>query len=141
MKQERRYVPADWVHPQEKDGGYIPLFYDLDAAMAEWEFGCECIARGDMFAYYDVFTKTTKWTTKADAPINTHLVTFAQWEWDEAKPGEEKDYMPRWKPEERTHVQLYETVSEGTPISPLFASDQELDKWIEENGQRVCINR
>ena len=29
-------------------------------------------------------------------------------------------YMPDWKPDEKTHLQMYETCSEGTPISPVM---------------------
>ncbi len=28
-----------------------------------------------------------------------------------------RDYMPSWKPSECTHYQMYETTTEGTPIS------------------------
>lgn len=48
----------------------------------------------------------------------------------------ENDYMPVWAEEEKTHIQMYETCSEGTPISPKFTKDktEELAKWLADNN-------
>jgi len=54
-------------------------------------------------------------------------MTFA--EWDGEKPVKE-DYMPEWKDEELTHIQLYENTSEGTPISPVYLAS-EIEKLCE----------
>jgi hypothetical protein len=45
-----------------------------------------------------------------------------------------EDYMPSWSDEERTHYMMYEDTSEGTPISPAFASPEELAMWLEATG-------
>ena len=42
-------------------------------------------------------------------------------------------YRPEWT-EEPTHYQMYETVSEGTPVSPVFASLDELVGWLIGQG-------
>ena len=47
---------------------------------------------------------------------------------------ERDDYMPTWPDSERTHLQMYETCSEGTPISPVFATPEELARWLADNG-------
>lgn len=39
------------------------------------------------------------------------------------------DYRPRWKNKHRTHYQLYENTSEGTPISPVCKTLGELAAW------------
>jgi hypothetical protein len=39
---------------------------------------------------------------------------------DASKPNYGVELMPQWSERERTHIQLYETTSEGTPISPVF---------------------
>src|SRR4030042_1413111 len=49
----------------------------------------------------------------------------------------EEDYMPDWKPEERTHFMMYEDTSEGTPISPAFATPEELARWLADNKASV----
>lgn len=53
-----------------------------------------------------------------------------------AEEGEEiieADYMPDWKPEEMTHYQMYEEVSEGTPMSPVMETPEELAQWLVDN--------
>jgi len=55
------------------------------------------------------------------------------WEWH-GMPPEKEDYAPNWPEAERTHVQMYETVSEGTPVSPVFASLAELADWMVTQG-------
>ena len=43
------------------------------------------------------------------------------------------DYMPDWPEEERTHLQMYEDCSEGTPISPVMETPEELARWLADN--------
>ncbi len=43
------------------------------------------------------------------------------------------DYMPDWRDEERTHYQMYEDTSEGTPISPVLESPEVLARWLVDN--------
>lgn len=43
-------------------------------------------------------------------------------------------YMPEWPDSERTHWMMYETCSEGTPISPAFETPEELARWLADNG-------
>lgn len=55
--------------------------------------------------------------------------------WDEGnRKWQEGDYMPNWSESERTHYQMYEVVTEGTPISPVMATPEELACWLVENG-------
>lgn len=54
------------------------------------------------------------------------------------KALEENDGGPRYSdymhPEgERTHYMMYENTSEGTPISPAFATAEELARWLADN--------
>ena len=44
------------------------------------------------------------------------------------------DYMPNWPKSERTHFMMYEDTSEGTPISPAFATPEELAQWLADTG-------
>ena len=43
-------------------------------------------------------------------------------------------YMPDWTIEERTHYQMYEDTSEGTPISPVMETPESLAQWLADNG-------
>src|SRR5690606_25679196 len=54
------------------------------------------------------------------------------WEWEGAPPDEEY-YRPKWT-EPATCYQVYETVSEGTPVSPVFETLDELVAWLVEKG-------
>ena len=43
------------------------------------------------------------------------------------------DVMPEWAEEEKTHIQFYETVTEGTPLSPVMDTPENLARWLSEN--------
>ena len=57
-------------------------------------------------------------------------MTFEEWDGD--RPQKE-DYMPDWPESEKTHMQMYECTSEGTPISPVMATAEELARWLADN--------
>lgn len=118
MGREVRRVPADWEHPK-KNGRYEPL-YDgsytkrarqwLDDARA-WDDG----THADLVR---------------DPELKARMPFF--WEWDGGPPDPE-DYMPDWPEERRTHLQMYENTSEGTPISPVMSTPEELARWLADN--------
>ncbi len=61
------------------------------------------------------------------------------------KALEENDGGPRYSnymhPEgERTHYMMYEDASEGTPISPAFATPEELARWLADNNASAFGN-
>ncbi|MBU1164893.1 hypothetical protein KKA15_05035 [Patescibacteria group bacterium] len=43
------------------------------------------------------------------------------------------DVMPQWPESERTHYQMYESVTEGTPISPVMETPEALARWLADN--------
>jgi hypothetical protein len=52
--------------------------------------------------------------------------------------------MPLWPDEQRTHLVLYETITEGTPVSPVLSTDEELARWLADNivtGQPVSYEQ
>ena len=38
-----------------------------------------------------------------------------------------------WNESERTHYQAYENVTIGTPISPVFATEEQMIDWLVQN--------
>lgn len=44
------------------------------------------------------------------------------------------DIMPQWEDAERTHLQMYENTTEGTPISPVMATAEELAQWLADSN-------
>jgi hypothetical protein len=56
------------------------------------------------------------------------------WEYDGNPPDPESYRHRDWTPEEAVGYQIYEDVSEGTPISPIFTSLDELQEWLVQRG-------
>ena len=52
---------------------------------------------------------------------------------DNNPPNYGCDVMPQWPESERTHYQMYESVTEGTPISPVMESPEALARWLADN--------
>ena len=48
-------------------------------------------------------------------------------------PGPE-DFMPEFAEGTATHFRMYESVSEGTPISPPFETAEKLASWLVDTG-------
>jgi hypothetical protein len=121
MGREIRKVPPNWVHPQRdpehdryRHGGLQPM-HDQNYADAKREW-----IEGLM-----------QW----EAGTYPGQATFlsSEW-WDYAGAPPEKAYYRPWKDEEATWFQIWETVSEGTPTSPPFATKEELADYLAENG-------
>ena len=126
-------VPANWEHPTDSDYSrrdsslaYQPPRHDKwrpitmrlswDGAMRAWWW--ERISRGFQRA-------VAYWPSVLGLIEPPHAV---RWQFDETAPTP-YEYRPRWRERDRTCFQLYETVSEGTPISPVCASLHELAEW------------
>lgn len=114
MSREVRRVPANWQHPK----------YDAE----------EVAARGD---YLRGRYKPLRRGYEADASdflalANAKGLQEAVDYFGQA-PNREH-YMPDWPDAERTHLMMYETTSEGTPISPSFATPEELARWLADSG-------
>jgi hypothetical protein len=111
MGREIRMVPPDWQHPANegyRNGKYKPLYYGAGGryeakakawldGLAKWQAGERPDYAGD------------------DAPAFF-------WDWD-GNPPSADDHMLVGVPDEAcTHFMLYESTSEGTPLSPAFVT-------------------
>jgi hypothetical protein len=142
MGREIRRVPPNWEHPRrdchhepwnggcdeaKKHGGkcYQPL-YDSDAETAwkEWleEFTAwcngglaECIKDNPGYVY------------SLDEPYRT----FCEWH---GEPPDPKYYHRPFAEGEATWFQVYQTVSEGSPVTPPFSTKEELVDYLVANG-------
>lgn len=123
MGREVRRVPQDWAHPKDAGGHFIPLHdgsvsqrqRDWDAGEKQWTSGF----RDDYHGGWKPLEGDEKEMEFAD--------------WEGARP-EVEDYMPDWPEEKKTHYQMYENTTEGTPISPIMAAPEELARWLVNNG-------
>lgn len=126
MGREIRRVPADWEHPkvsqpnwrtQQMEEAYQPLFdCPFEEQAREWM---------DAAIAWDNGTDPDCALHKADHPF------YWQWAGD---PPDPKSYRPRWA-SEPTHYQMYENATEGTPVTPHFATKAELVDWLVEHGE------
>ena len=118
MGREIRRVPPDWHHPkytaddtprQDWIGHYRPIYdEDYQSACERW------------------YREAAEWT-----PNET-----CRWyhEWNGNPPDETRYRDRQWSAEEAAHYQVYETVSEGTPVTPHFATKEELIEYLAEHG-------
>lgn len=136
MGREIRRVPPNWEHPrqtcphstwfggcreaEENDGKCFKPMYDRD-----FETEIE-----DWYAQYQLWKKGEH-PDQADYPDDTKGKTF--WDWDGGPPDPEY-HRPKWSEEEATWYQVYQTVSEGTPVTPPFATKEELVDYLVEHG-------
>lgn len=114
MGREIRKVPKNWDHPKSEryPERYQPL---LDI-------------------YYPDASK--KWMDNAvlwSKGIHPNQVDYCDYYWEyESVPDHE--YCRNYKDEDAVWFQVYETVSEGTPVTPPFETEAELVDYLVENG-------
>lgn len=125
MSREARMVPPDWEHPKNERGHWVPLLgYGFAQMLADWEEGNAQWALGLRKNY----GPEGGWQRRERAEA---LMTYEEWS---GERPEQEDYMPEWTEGEATHVAMYETTTEGTPMSPAFATPEELAQWLVDDG-------
>lgn len=122
MGRKIRMVPANWEHPTTKDAyGRDRLQPMLDETFAsarkEWMDELAKWEAGERPSYFDA---------------SEHPADIAYWEYNSTPP--DRAYYRPWSDEEATWFQLWETVTEGTPVSPPFETADELVEYLAEHG-------
>lgn len=127
MGRELRRVPANWQHPKRTTYNYLqgkevesfqPLFDEpYISAISEWIHEHFLWLRGEH--------------PDQQGEDRAEYSYYAQWG---GSPPDIDYYRPNWKPEEMTWYQVYETVSEGTPVTPPFETQAELIEYLVEHG-------
>ena len=120
MSREVRRVPKDWFHPH----GRVLFGERFEDEIGQWIEGEAKWAVGMVKGYGDA----PKWIKKS---ADKEGRSFEDWAGERPQKHE---YMPSWSDEERTHYQMYETTSEGSPISPVMESPEELAQWLVDNA-------
>jgi hypothetical protein len=134
MGREIRKVPADWVHPtytaetarelgvpSSLAGKPVPLFDEVFADAANEWLDAATAWRGGTHA--DLVSGSA---SHADYPF--------YWQWDGGPPDPASYRHRAWTEAEATHFQVYETVSEGTPVSPVLDSRDAVRAWCVSAG-------
>lgn len=124
MGREIRRVPLDWEHPKDEHGSYMRLYdKDYESAGVEWEKEYDLWQQGQ---HPDQLSET--WGNH----LKEHGYRFF-WEW--SSPPDKEYYRERkWSDEEAMGYQIYETISEGTPTSPVFATLEDMGTWLAKQG-------
>jgi len=121
MGRELRRVPPNWEHPERNHYGkksFQPMFdRHFEDAAKEWK---------DEFSKWEAGERPD-WFNRTESDENLEF-----WEWESNPP--DRDYYRPWKDEEATWYQVWETVSEGTPVSPPFETKSELIDYLWHNG-------
>lgn len=121
MGREVRRVPKNWNH------SCGPLLEGpFSERLKEWGKGKEMWNKGFIESWKNY--PKIEWKEKPD-----NLESESYEEYTGKKPIPD-DYMPEWPEEEKTHYQMYETCSEGTPISPVMETPEELARWLTDNN-------
>lgn len=126
MSREVRRVPADWQHPVQ---------YARPLGL-----NCQPQRRGHL-RFVGLFDRG-------------YLEALDEWENDDTQHFPDRSqapkpdpahYRPDWDDEARTHIQLYANIDDtpelygingmGTPVSPVFATEDELERFLVDEGE------
>ena len=126
MGREVRRVPPSWDHPRRDPteypyrDGYRPMYDErLEDRFAEWLSDFDRIRSGGL--------------TDFERSVYTSDNPLAEWLQEGGAPPNPAYYRP-WRDDEATWFQVWETVSEGTPVTPPFATQEELIDYLVEHG-------
>ena len=120
-------VPPNWEHPQRDTAGFVfgryeksfqpmrnrPFIEDMDAWISEYTLWREGNHPDQLSGEAEGYEEYIEWG---------------------GNPPQPEYYRPNWKPEEMTWYQVFENVSEGTPVTPPFATREELVEYLVEYG-------
>ena len=122
MGREIRRVPPNWDHPKNEHGAYQPMFDRVASeSFVEW------LEEFEKFKVEELHQVAEKYGYDINDPYSAYCDY-----WGSAP--DPKYYRPKWDESKATWWQIYETVSEGTPVSPPFATQDELIDYLVENG-------
>lgn len=118
MGREIRRVPPNWQHPTKQyqwgvdhvsmlDKTFTQACAEWDAEKAKWDAG-----------------ERPEYCKGDDGPYEDYAGE---------RPDDPEMYRP-WEDAEATWYQLWQTVSEGSPVSPPFATLGELARYLGDNG-------
>lgn len=122
MGREIRRVPANWEHPKNTHGDYQPM-YDESAteSLTLWLEEFEKFKAGEL----------NRVAEEHGYDENNPYSAFCDWH---GAPPDHEYCRPKWDESDAVWWQVYETVSEGTPVTPPFETQDELVNYLVLNG-------
>lgn len=142
MGREIRRVPPNWEHPRrdcthspwkggcdeaKQHGGkcYQPMHdSDAEAAFADWQEEYAEWLAGE-------HDRVNAEYGEAEYPKAEPYRAFCNWH---GQPPDPNYYRTKWDESAATWYQVYQTVSEGSPVTPPFATKEELIDYLVANG-------
>ena len=118
MCREIRKVPPSWEHPKDDFGNYKPMHDESYKSAMDW------------WTQEDELWKAGKHESQLKYESARECKTFAEWDGGPPDP----DYHRPSFEQEPTWFQMYETVTEGTPVTPPFETKEQLCDYLVENG-------
>jgi hypothetical protein len=120
MGREIRRVPPNWEHPKKE--------------FSRIEFG-RYVMKEDYQPMYDepFGPAMDEWYAEWKAHKPEEHDGMPYWEYN-GGPPDPAYYRPAWPEGSATWWQVYETVSEGAPVTPPFATREELVEYLVQNG-------
>ncbi len=110
-------VPPNWEHPKDESGRDKPMYDErFEDAAAKWKKD---------FAAWEAGERPNYFSELEDGKLE-------YWEWEVGPP--DREYYRPWKDEEATWFQVWQTVSEGSPVTPPFATKPELVEYLVAHG-------
>lgn len=124
MGREIRRVPKKWEHPKTFNGNYKPL---MDNYVGSLEYYKESV---DNFIKYMTEVINKGKVKIYDTVYKTPQEVYEYFTEDgQMNPPEIENYMPSG-----SWYQLFENVSEGTPLTPAFEKPEDLVEWLSNNA-------
>jgi hypothetical protein len=125
MGREIRRVPANWEHPKNGNGKHQPMYYRFYGdALNEW---LDNKTKWDNGTHHDLIE---------DPSLKEKYPNYADWSGE--APNKKYYRQVEFSEDDLTHIQLYENVTEGTPMTPVFKAD-EFEKLCEYASKNCYI--
>lgn len=103
MGREVRMVPFGWKHPKDDNGRYIPLSSGYKNDLEDFRECIEACGLEDAIEYFGGGPRKADYML-VDVPKDECIM-----------------------------LMMYENTSEGTPISPAFATPEDLARWLTDS--------
>ena len=132
MGREIRRVPKDWEHPQHERCNHWGGIESHGEPGDWWYQKCLKPLHDE-----DYETAAQEWIANFELwqqGKHPHQNDYCKYYWEYDSPPDEDLCRPAWTENEAICYQIYETVSEGTPVSPVFESLESLSRWLVDQG-------
>lgn len=121
MGREIRLVPPNYQHTARNQHGHFKSMFDktFKQACDEWDAG------------------EAEWLAGTSEESKKYKSKYPHYaDWNSARPDNPENYRP-WEDSEGTWFQVWETVSEGSPVTPAFATKEELVEYLVKHGDNL----